>query len=182
MEFSLTVLLVISIFLMIMVSFLFFGIRANMVYHDFSDNIIRIIGGSIVAGVGLGLWLGIGLSLLLPTHYYVSGTGEDEHSERFVINSDIMGEYGRKYLINLTDENVFYAAMTYGDRELDQKEQPISVVEPGYIMEIKHKINGWFEQFPEHVKTKEKGAVKWHVLTEGMLIEEYKKIGVDLNE
>lgn len=182
MELSLTELFVISIIFMITLSFLYFGVRANAVYHDFQKNIIRIIGGSVVAGIGLGIWLGLGLSLLLPTYYLVSGTGKDGHIERFVLDSDITDKYGRRYLINLTDDNIFYAAMTYGNKELDQKEEPISMLEPGYIMEIKHKVNGWFEQFPEHVQTKEKGAIKWHVLTEDMLIEEYKKIGVDLNE
>lgn len=183
MELTWIMMFIASIILMIVVFLIYFSIRASQHYHDLSSNFGRILGGSIVAGGGAGIILGFLLWCVLPTYHYItSQSASDGYYTRYVMDENLSNEYGRKYLANLTESDCFLAAMTYGNAELKEDESPIIPIQAGYIVEIEYDIDGWFKPFPEQVSSENKGAIKWYVLSESMLISEFKKIGVDLTE
>lgn len=171
-----------SIGLMMVVFLTYFMVRASLVYHDLSSNFGRILGGSAIAGCGSGIVLGFILWGVLPTYHYITAHNSEGYYTRYIIGGEFLEEYGRKYLVNLTEEDCYLAAMTYGDSQLKEDEAPILAIESGYMLETEEDVDGWFRIFPEQVSTKSRGSIKWHVLTEAMLISEYKKIGVDLTE
>lgn len=168
--------------LMTILYLLFFTLRAIYAYHNLGSNISRIIAGSIVAGIGTGAFLGFLFWCVLPTYYYIEATNKDGYYTRYVLNNKFTSEYGRTFVINQTNEIVYLAAMTYGNSELGENEDAIIPIEFGSIVESPHEINGWFKPFPESVSTKSSGKTEWYILTETMLITEYKKIGIDLTK
>lgn len=174
MELNLLSLFGISIALMVLVFFLYFIIRAAKCYHDATSNIGRIIAGTLIAGGGSGMILGFCLWCVLPTHYYITNPQAEGYYTRYVINSEFSEEYGRTYIINLTDQDYYLCAMTYGNKSLDDDEEPIIPLTAGYIVEIKHEVDKWFEPFPDQVSTKEKGEIRWHVLTESQAQKEFE--------
>ncbi len=174
MEFNLLFLFGVSIALMVLVFFVYFIIRAAKCYHDAVSNIGRIIGGSLIAGGGFGILFGFCLWCVLPTHYYITSPKTDGYYTRYVINSEFGNEYGRSYIINLTNDDYYLCAMIYGNKSLSDDEEPIIPLPSGYIVETKHEVDKWFESFPEQVSSKEKGEIRWHVLTESQAKKEFE--------
>lgn len=170
MELSWSAMFACSASLMTIVYMLFFSHRAIYAYHNFGSNISRIIVGSILAGVGSGALLGFLFWCVLPTYYYIEAANKDGYYTRYVLNDKFSSEYGRTFVINQTNENVYLAAMTYGNSELDENDDAIIPIESGSIVESPHEINGWFKPFPKTVSTKSSGKTEWYILTEPMLI------------
>lgn len=174
MEFNLLSLFGVSVALMIMFFFMYFIIRAAKRYHDAVSNIWRITAGSIVAGGGFGIIFGFCLWCVLPTHYYITSLQGDGHYTRYVLDSEFKNEYGRSFVINLSDEPCYLCAMGYGNKSLDDVEDVITPILSGYIFETKHNIDKWFEPFPEQIRTEEKGEIKWHILSESQAKKEFE--------
>ncbi|MDO4460883.1 MAG: hypothetical protein Q4C30_00105 [Bacteroidia bacterium] len=182
MELTLIAMFMTSIIIMIVVFLLYFSIRASLTYHNLFKSFGRIIGGSIIAGGGSGIILGFLLWAVLPTHYYITLSSNDGYYTRYVIDENLFKEYGRTFIVNLTDVDYFLAAMAYGDVELKEDQTPIIPIQSGYIIETVHNVDGWFKPFPEQVTSESNGKIIWHVLPKYMLISEYKTIGIDLTE
>lgn len=181
MELSLFAVFCVAILLMIVVFFAFFAWKASSVYHDLSQNFGRILGGSLVAGIGSGVLLALLLLALLPTYHYVVASTTKGVTTRYVINGSFFEEYGRKYVVNYTEERIYLVAMTYGDKELSEEDFLITILEPEYITQIDHSVDQWFKAFPQTVSTKNKGEIKWHVLTKSQTLQEMREIDVDIN-
>lgn len=163
----------ICIVLMIVVFIAYFAIRASCTYHDVLSNMSNIIVGSMVAGIGTGLILSILLCCILPTHYYITAPNHDGYYKRFVIDNNFTEEYGRTYIVNLTKTDYYLCSMVYGVKSLDEDDDPFILLKSGYIVETKHDVDAWFEQFPPQVSSKSSGEIRWHVLTEEQANKEY---------
>lgn len=179
MELNFVMMFGLAIVIMVVLSFLYFAIRASYAYHDIGSNMVKIVEGSLISGIGLGVMLGFMFWCVLPTHYYVTGSGQNDNYTRYVLDGSFTQEYGRKYIVNLSKESYYYVAMTYGNAELDKDESPINEIKAGYIVEIKHDIDEWFKEFPDQVSTKNSGETKWHVLTAEQTAAELNAAGVN---
>ena len=176
MEFTLVSLFLTSIVLMTIVFLLFFCIRAAKVYHDLKENVLRVLLGTAVAGVGSGAILGFFLWCVLPTHYYILAPQSDGYITRYTLDSRFAEEYGRVYIANLTETDYYYCAMAYGKKTLDALEEPFVTLSAGYIVEIKQEVDGWFRAFPMQISSdNDDGEYRWHVLTAEQVNQEYEE-------
>lgn len=173
MEFTLISLFSTTIIIMIVIFFLYFSIRAVKLYNDLTSNFSRILLGSCVAGIGTGLLTGFLLWCVFPTYYFIEAPRSDGYYTRYVLDENFTNHFGRTYIINLTDTNHYYCAMAYGDKSLDDVEEPIIQLTSGYIVEIPHEVDSWFKPFKNEIRTENKGEIKWHVLTEEQANKEY---------
>lgn len=181
MEFNIFGVYCIGIVLMTLVFFAFFAIKANNAFHDLGSNIGRIVGGSLVAGIGTGLLLGLLLACLLPTHFYVEKATKSGYSTKYALDANFFNEFGRRYVLNLTDNDLYFVGMTYGNKDFKEDDSPITVLQSGYMTQIDHDVDAWFQAFPDQVRTKEKGEIKWNVLTKSQTVTELKKIDVEID-
>lgn len=173
MEFTLISLFATTIVIMIIVFFGYFTFRAVKLYKDFNANISRILLGSCVAGLGTGLLSGFIFWCVLPTYYFIKAPNSDGYFTRYVLDDNFTDHFGRTYIINLTNTDFYYCAMAYGNKSLNDVEEPIIQLTSGYIVEIPYEVNGWFKPFKQEIKTENKGEIKWHVLTEEQVNIEY---------
>lgn len=173
MELSIFVVYLIAIVLMIAASIGYFAYRANSVYHDLQTNMPNILKGGLLMGLGTGFVVGFVLSVVLPTYEMVEDTQESACYTRYALNGDFFSEMGKTYIVNDTDVEIYLVGMTYGNKDFDDDDMPISPVPVGYMLATKHSVNGWFELFPDKVSSKSKGEIKWHVMTRSQAEAEY---------
>ena len=166
MELTLFELLLFTAIIMTILSFIFFFTKVRKFsVKDKNIRVRNILCASIISGTASGLFVGIILAIQLPTYIYIKQN--QEHYTRYVFNTDILTEFGRIFVVNNSDENIYLCAMEYGDKSLDDDERVIGIP-VGSKIEAVDGVYGYFEGFPTTITKRanpfKRNVVLWHII------------------
>ncbi len=173
MAFTVLEILLFSAVFMTVLFFAYFVMRGSL-YSSFSAPVSRIVGGTLIAGIGCSLLLSVLLFMVLPTYYYISSATPEGYRMAFVLNSDFLSESGLRFIINETSCSYSLVAKVYGDEELDDDEEPVTAVPQGKTR-VRYGIDGWFEPFPPSVSDDSNGEVLRYVIVDEWVESELEK-------
>lgn len=134
----------------------------------------RLIWATLLTGLFGGAFMAVSAFMILPTYYIVNDDTPDGHDMRFMLNGDFFNECGMRFVENRTDETFCLVAKIYGDEELHDDEEAVTMLPPGKTRS-RYGIDGWFEPFPSLLRDDSYGTVERYVMRQEWVERELEK-------
>ncbi|MBR5859716.1 MAG: hypothetical protein IKY71_00030 [Bacteroidaceae bacterium] len=135
---------------------------------------VRLIWATLMIGLLGGAFMAVSAFIVLPTYYIINDDTPDGYDMRFVLNGDFFNECGLRFVENRTDETFCLVAKVYGDEDLHDDEEAVTMLPPGKTGS-KYGIDGWFEPFPLLLRDDSNGTVERFVMRQEWVERELEK-------
>ena len=135
---------------------------------------VRLICATLMIGLFGGAFMSVSAFIVLPTYYVINDDTPNGYDTRFVLNGDFFNECGLRFVENRTDETFCLVAKVYGDEDLHDDEEAVTMLPPGKTCS-RYGIDGWFEPFPLLLRDDSWGTVKRFVMRQEWVEHELEK-------
>lgn len=166
MELTLSELFISTAIIATVLSYAVYSSKAGKIPIKHKPSIFNILYASIISGASIAVFASGILAVQLPSYIYIKPN--EEHYTRYVLNKDIANEYGRTFVINKSNEELYLCAMEYGGRTFDNDDERVIDIPVGAKVEAVDGVNDYFRDFPESIRRKasffNRKEVLWHIM------------------
>lgn len=147
-------------------SYAVYSSKASKISTKHKPGIFSILYASVISGAAISVFVSSILAVQLPSYIYIEPN--EEHYTRYALNTDIVNEYGRIFVINNSNEELYLCAMEYGGKTFDNYDECVIDIPVGAKVEAADGVNDYFRDFPESITRKVSifgnKHVLWHIM------------------
>ena len=174
MLFSITEIALVCVVAVTALSFAYFVFRGAGIRAVRVTSTARMIWATSMTGLFGGAFMAVSAFIVLPTYYIINDSTPDGYDMRFMLNGDFFKECGLRFVDNRTSETFCLVAKIYGDEDLRDDEEAVTMLPPGKTRS-RYGIDGWFGSFPPFLRDDSNGTVERYVMRQESVKRELEK-------